>query len=160
MATLVTGVSVIGCHTARLLAERGEAVLLMDLRPSRQAIGMPPSSAPGAVLAPPPLGGYCRPWQGLRHVAGCRSSTIPMGSGRGARNSSTHATVRRPTWPGEMRPAPHRNRAGPTAQLRRFRGCRTASDIDAAARELAWRPTYSLTESIACFAPFCIGTKP
>ncbi len=38
MATLITGAGVIGCHTARLLAERGEAVLLMDLRPARQAI--------------------------------------------------------------------------------------------------------------------------
>lgn len=38
MRTLITGAGVIGCHTARLLAERGEEVLLMDLRPARQAI--------------------------------------------------------------------------------------------------------------------------
>ncbi len=38
MTTLITGASIIGCHTARLLAERGEAVELMDLRPARDAI--------------------------------------------------------------------------------------------------------------------------
>jgi len=36
--TLITGAGVIGCHTAQLLAERGEDVFLMDLRPAREAI--------------------------------------------------------------------------------------------------------------------------
>ena len=39
MSTLITGAGVIGCHTARLLAERGEDVFLMDLNPSPHAIG-------------------------------------------------------------------------------------------------------------------------
>lgn len=38
MTTLLTGAGVIGCHTARLLAERGEEVVLLDLRPAREAI--------------------------------------------------------------------------------------------------------------------------
>ncbi|MDM0024352.1 NAD-dependent epimerase/dehydratase family protein [Variovorax saccharolyticus] len=38
MITLITGAGVIGCHTARLLAARGEDVLLMDVRPAREAI--------------------------------------------------------------------------------------------------------------------------
>ena len=38
MTTLITGAGIIGCHTARLLAERGERVVLMDLRPARDAI--------------------------------------------------------------------------------------------------------------------------
>jgi len=36
--TLVTGAGVIGCHTARLLAERGERVVLLDLSPAQDAI--------------------------------------------------------------------------------------------------------------------------
>lgn len=38
MTTLITGAGIIGCHTARLLVERGEPVLLMDLRPAHDAI--------------------------------------------------------------------------------------------------------------------------
>jgi nucleoside-diphosphate-sugar epimerase len=38
MATLITGAGVIGCHTARLLAERGEQVLLLDLQPAKEAV--------------------------------------------------------------------------------------------------------------------------
>lgn len=38
MTTLITGAGVIGCHTARLLAARGEDVLLLDQRPAREAI--------------------------------------------------------------------------------------------------------------------------
>lgn len=38
MSTLITGAGVIGCHTARLLAGRGESVLLLDLRPSPDAV--------------------------------------------------------------------------------------------------------------------------
>lgn len=38
MTTLITGAGIIGCHTARLLAERGEASLLLDVRPAREAI--------------------------------------------------------------------------------------------------------------------------
>lgn len=36
--TLITGAGVIGCHTARLLAQRGEDVLLLDLQPATAAI--------------------------------------------------------------------------------------------------------------------------
>lgn len=36
---------------------------------------------------------------------------------------------------------------------------RAASDISAAARELAWQPTHTLGDSIAHFAPFCISKK-
>lgn len=39
MSTLITGAGLIGCHTARLLAERGETVTLLDLRPAHEAIG-------------------------------------------------------------------------------------------------------------------------
>lgn len=38
MSTLITGAGLIGCHTARLLAERGEAAVLLDLRPAQAAI--------------------------------------------------------------------------------------------------------------------------
>lgn len=38
MSTLITGAGVIGCHTARLLAERGEDVVLLDVSPSPAAI--------------------------------------------------------------------------------------------------------------------------
>ncbi|MDM0116928.1 NAD(P)-dependent oxidoreductase [Variovorax sp. J22R133] len=38
MTTLITGAGIIGCHTARILADRGEDVLLLDLRPAREAI--------------------------------------------------------------------------------------------------------------------------
>lgn len=38
MTTLVTGAGVIGCHTARLLAQRGESVLLADVAPALAAI--------------------------------------------------------------------------------------------------------------------------
>lgn len=38
MTTLITGAGIIGCHTARLLAERGERSILMDLHPAREAI--------------------------------------------------------------------------------------------------------------------------
>lgn len=38
MTTLITGAGVIGCHTARLLAQRGESVLLVDVAPAREAI--------------------------------------------------------------------------------------------------------------------------
>jgi nucleoside-diphosphate-sugar epimerase len=38
MSTLITGAGVIGCHTARLLAERGEDVVLLDVNPSHGAI--------------------------------------------------------------------------------------------------------------------------
>ncbi|MBC7703595.1 MAG: NAD(P)-dependent oxidoreductase, partial [Rhodoferax sp.] len=38
MTTLITGAGIIGCHTARLLAERGEACVLLDLRPAHDAI--------------------------------------------------------------------------------------------------------------------------
>ncbi|MDP9877794.1 UDP-glucose 4-epimerase [Variovorax boronicumulans] len=38
MTTLITGAGVIGCHTARTLAARGEDALLLDLRPAREAI--------------------------------------------------------------------------------------------------------------------------
>ena len=38
MTTLITGAGIIGCHTARLLAERGETSILLDLRPARDAI--------------------------------------------------------------------------------------------------------------------------
>ncbi|MES2360195.1 MAG: NAD(P)-dependent oxidoreductase [Pseudomonadota bacterium] len=38
MTTLITGAGIIGSHTARLLAERGEQAILMDLRPAHAAI--------------------------------------------------------------------------------------------------------------------------
>jgi len=38
MTTLITGAGIIGCHTARLLAERGESAILLDLRPAHAAI--------------------------------------------------------------------------------------------------------------------------
>ena len=38
MTTLITGAGIIGCHTARLLAGRGESSILLDLRPARDAI--------------------------------------------------------------------------------------------------------------------------
>jgi len=38
MTTLITGAGVIGCHTARLLAQRGEEVLLLDLQPAAAAV--------------------------------------------------------------------------------------------------------------------------
>ncbi|SEB07869.1 NAD(P)-dependent oxidoreductase [Variovorax sp. YR216] len=38
MTTLITGAGVIGCHTARVLARRGEDVLLVDRHPAREAI--------------------------------------------------------------------------------------------------------------------------
>ena len=50
MTTLITGAGVIGCHTAHLLAERGEEVLLMDLRPARQAIATIVGSPRVAVI--------------------------------------------------------------------------------------------------------------
>jgi len=39
MTVLVTGAGVIGSHTARILAERGESVVLMDLEPALESIG-------------------------------------------------------------------------------------------------------------------------
>lgn len=36
--TLITGAGIIGCNTARLLAERGDSVLLLDKRPAHKAI--------------------------------------------------------------------------------------------------------------------------
>ena len=36
--TLITGAGIIGCHTARLLASRGENVLLLDIKPCSKAI--------------------------------------------------------------------------------------------------------------------------
>lgn len=36
--TLITGAGIIGCHTARLLAERAERVILLDLSPAHEAI--------------------------------------------------------------------------------------------------------------------------
>jgi nucleoside-diphosphate-sugar epimerase len=38
MTTLITGAGIIGCHTARLLAERGDASILVDVRPAHVAI--------------------------------------------------------------------------------------------------------------------------
>lgn len=38
MTTLITGAGLIGCLTARSLAERGETVILLDKRPHREAI--------------------------------------------------------------------------------------------------------------------------
>ncbi len=38
MATLITGAGIIGCHTAQLLAARGESVVLLDLHPAHDAI--------------------------------------------------------------------------------------------------------------------------
>ena len=38
MAILITGAGVIGCHSARLLAERGASVVLLDLQPDLEAI--------------------------------------------------------------------------------------------------------------------------
>lgn len=38
MSTLITGAGVIGCHTAQLLAERGEDVVLLDVNPSPDAV--------------------------------------------------------------------------------------------------------------------------
>jgi UDP-glucose 4-epimerase len=38
MAVLITGAGLIGCHTAALLAARGEAVVLLDLQPSAALI--------------------------------------------------------------------------------------------------------------------------
>lgn len=38
MTTLITGAGIIGSHTARLLAERGEPSVLLDLRPAAEAI--------------------------------------------------------------------------------------------------------------------------
>jgi UDP-glucose 4-epimerase len=38
MTTLITGAGIIGCHTARLLAERGVRSILMDRRPALAAI--------------------------------------------------------------------------------------------------------------------------
>lgn len=38
MTTLITGAGVIGCHTACVLARRGEDVLLVDRHPAREAI--------------------------------------------------------------------------------------------------------------------------
>ncbi|MEO8858961.1 MAG: NAD(P)-dependent oxidoreductase [Burkholderiaceae bacterium] len=38
MTTLITGAGIIGCHTARLLAERGEDSLLIDRSPATEAI--------------------------------------------------------------------------------------------------------------------------
>ncbi len=42
MTILVTGAGLIGCHSAALLAARGERVLLLDLRPDRRAIASVP----------------------------------------------------------------------------------------------------------------------
>jgi len=38
VTTLITGAGVIGCHTARLLAARGEASVLLDWHPAHEAI--------------------------------------------------------------------------------------------------------------------------
>lgn len=38
MSILITGAGVIGCHTARMLAEKGERVCLLDIMPQRGAI--------------------------------------------------------------------------------------------------------------------------
>ena len=38
MTTLVTGAGIIGCHTARLLAERGDSVVLLDRHPHAEAV--------------------------------------------------------------------------------------------------------------------------
>ncbi len=38
MTTLVTGAGIIGCHTAQMLAEKGEAVCLLDINPVHDAI--------------------------------------------------------------------------------------------------------------------------
>jgi UDP-glucose 4-epimerase len=50
MATLVTGAGIIGCHTAQLLAARGEAVVLLDLHPAHDAIRSIVSD-PGVTVA-------------------------------------------------------------------------------------------------------------
>lgn len=39
MTTLITGAGLIGCETARLLVDRGEQVVLLDLQPDAQRIG-------------------------------------------------------------------------------------------------------------------------
>lgn len=51
MSTLITGAGVIGCHTARLLAERGEDVVLLDVNPSPEAIASIVASPRVAVVA-------------------------------------------------------------------------------------------------------------
>ncbi len=51
MAILITGAGIIGCHTAQLLAARGEAVVLMDLHPAHQAIGTIVSDPQVTVIA-------------------------------------------------------------------------------------------------------------
>ncbi len=38
MTTLITGAGIIGCHTAKLLAQRGERAILLDLKPTKDAI--------------------------------------------------------------------------------------------------------------------------
>ena len=38
MRILVTGAGVIGCHTARLIAEQGHDVVLVDVAPNMQAV--------------------------------------------------------------------------------------------------------------------------
>jgi UDP-glucose 4-epimerase len=50
-------------------------------------------------------------------------------------------------------------RTQPTGGFAGFPHVRTAaSDISAAARELAWQPRYSLAQSVAHFTPFCVPT--
>lgn len=48
--TLITGAGIIGCHTARLLAERGESVVLLDKRPARAAIASIVDSAQVTIV--------------------------------------------------------------------------------------------------------------
>lgn len=38
MSTLVTGAGIIGCHTARILADKGDTVCLLDIKPEFKAI--------------------------------------------------------------------------------------------------------------------------
>ena len=48
--TLITGAGIIGCHTARLLVDRGESVVLLDWRPARAAIASIVNSPKVAVV--------------------------------------------------------------------------------------------------------------
>jgi UDP-glucose 4-epimerase len=50
MTTLVTGAGAIGCHTARLLAERGESVLLLDIAPRGDAMTDSLGAAPVEIV--------------------------------------------------------------------------------------------------------------
>jgi UDP-glucose 4-epimerase len=50
MTTLVTGAGIVGCHTARLLAARGEPVILLDIAPRRAAIAALLGDAPVDIV--------------------------------------------------------------------------------------------------------------